>query len=381
MNSQTSLSPIEILDQLSRTGVFDHLSATEVKALRQRVPAHLSGTTHDIALAILAQSNAVLFWLPKLAGAIENPGDYLPHLERLRDISGDAFHFTEFDAEFVDVPHRIAAIRKRTLVRFVANEQPYEFMLFTGEKGVFDNYTWHYLNRVLADSGAQSRFYGLADSSSEAEPSIFNPIVFLTADQYEAISELGFVKIWRSNAWSTMQILGLIDELSGIGLFSHLSAQEIARAQRQLMRGYVNSPLAVVAAFPNLVHRFDAEMVYDPAEDYARLIQGAMGISRGVFEPHHVIVDLSSDDAHMGISFTYAGINFARKLEHRGSSDWVDFEYCRMINQALEETGTNGRLYTLETGDQTAALVFLTDSQFALIEQRSLLPLSNYQYL
>ena len=150
-----------------------------------------------------------------------------------------------------------------------------------------------------------------------------------------------------------------------IGLFSHLTIEEIADGRKKIMQSYITDPNELLRAFEDVVVEFDWETgnIENPYQDLTYRFAAA---SRGAFAPTAVSNEFDWDKQIAGLFFTVNGTLYSRKLEF--NDDWLDYEFLNLIEQAIKETVPDGRIYYLIDAGQYAGYIFLTDKQQRILK-------------
>jgi hypothetical protein len=106
--------------------------------------------------------------------------------------------------------------------------------------------------------------------------------------------------------------------------------------------------------------------VADGNDVYARTLEQWAAISLGAFRPRHVAERWSGPAGPVDVTLELDGS--ARSLRPRMLDDHLDMNLLGTIDGWLGEAGAPRRAATLETGDQTAFVTFLTADERARIQ-------------
>jgi hypothetical protein len=361
--------------RLDSAGCFSRTDAGGKAALLHTCLEQRPPDLPRLALQLLRDAGMVL-WLHQEENVIQDAQAVAAMLSRLSAISNGSLEYAALQVE----PAEPAPI-PRFLVRFNSAGASYEFLYEVRWRGRFNSsFATELLNRVLADQQADGRFYavpyqyhvgpaGAWDSWTDAGwPS---PVMFLTEDQRLTLNDLTGVQVAPAAIKRTDEILAIMDLFRESGVLDHVGAEHYRALLHTILREPFGSEMSLLAACPDVVDWFDCESLADVAPDYTRRIENIARISHGVFRPEKLDIQIYGNHEQAVIELSFAGTEHTWRVEAR--TDWFDLEYCRAINNGLEQAEIDGRVCFVETGDQTACLIFLTAAQKRFIEAHNLL--------
>jgi hypothetical protein len=238
----------------------------------------------------------------------------------------------------------------------------------------------------MAEAGIEERFHNISiiDEQGALQP---GAVIFLSPAQRRVLMEQNLIRMpWahdEANIWTLARIKETINELRGIGLFNHLDEKQIVVIQEQIRPEYIASPISILGEFPDTACWFDTEYIYHVIEAYTELVEKVSQISHGIFIPENISVIVGPEmlgyekKEFINLSFGYRGRDYSCDL--KDMDDWVDLSFIVLMNQALSEAGQAGRFYGIDTGDQTALVIFLTEQQRETIQQKDLFSLWEFR--
>lgn len=361
---------LTIFRQLAQVGLFAHLASDELAALERLARKSTATLLNDFLRELLTAARDTIVWAPEYGGIHLHPADFQRYILQLQKLAHDQFHMHDFQSQSVEIVKWDRAL-PYVLLQATFNSQAYEFNCPSIQYAITGPLA-DLLNRVLADVNADGRLFPF----ELLHPLGAGPrsgLLYLTPAQAERLKQARLGRVRPVESWSTRAITDLLDELEALGLFSHLPARIIKETRRELFRNDVSSELTVLAAFPDVYDIFDAECIDDPAQDYAAPIGRIGAITHGVFVVDNLTVQAAGDGAHILYSFTWRGELVSGRLEIQG--DWIDLGYCHMINALLQKAQIDGQLYPIDTGDQSACLIYLSGAQYHQVTARRLFPI------
>lgn len=172
------------------------------------------------------------------------------------------------------------------------------------------------------------------------------------------------------NRFSPTQIGKLIEEYEKIGLFSHLTMEEIATGKAEAQAKNPTSFVDILLCFPKNVVYFDWETgnLENPYEDLTKQFGE---ITRGQFIPQNIkdsfFQDLENRNRTTLYSFEFKDKYYEAHLKI--SSDWLDPTFLALIEKAMEEHQVVGKLYDCLDNGQAQGYIFLTPVQYEYLKK------------
>ncbi len=168
---------------------------------------------------------------------------------------------------------------------------------------------------------------------------------------------------------------GMIDVPTAEAIKSALEKNEILRDQNRKPR------LIDVLFAAGIVAWFDVETDQLPCR-HDLLVQRLGEASRGGFSPKAISEEWHQKkdddyDADYTLRFIHAGRGYVGRIRNFG--DWYDVERTViMVNRAVSDAGTAERFVAIDSGDQSAILVFARPDRLEVLAQKFHLPLLKY---
>jgi hypothetical protein len=332
----------ELFELFRELGLFDHLSSKELSAAEKRVKQIPHETPLLPVFVLLSAPYSAIFFGTGLAEQDE---------------------------------------RKYGLPNYVQTEFPIstsELQQITRGKFQFDSSddrsfpTLHpdpsdYVNELLDRKDLDERFYWILfrdDLVHNAGPYQQRMILFLSSKQRILLGRRMIFKFLESqaNTWTKIRVEDIFNTLKSLHLLDHFTSDEIEQSKDKALALDYKQTASILQCFPNLVYWIDAEMIYEPAEDYTDLLEGFRGISRGKFEPENIqITDADIYNPDFTISFKLGTNEYSIPMEYRG--DYVNWDFMDSINHILNKHEEPGGFHILPTNDQTAPIIYLDNDQ------------------
>jgi len=165
--------------------------------------------------------------------------------------------------------------------------------------------------------------------------------------------------------FSSADIERLVAYYQKLGLFSHLTAADIARGREAALNGAKSSYAEVLLSFSRVVYAFDWESA-NPPYPYAALTRELVAISRGGFTPAQVQDGFGTDyptTPTVPFSFQLNQRHYSVQLPVK--SDWLASQSVELMQQALREQHVSGQFYSCLDGE---GYIYLTPSQYQALK-------------
>ena len=315
---------------------------------------------------------------------IEPPNHYRPMFEMINRINEDV-DFELLNLELLEREDEFWGKEEYILVTLKQENSIYSSEIYYSDYIKVSSDFFKGINQILTDKGSSYRlFYTVIFCETEDCDSTYkygeNPvdahqfgIIPLTQNQAEAIRQSDVLTICcrEFDMVKTSEIERLINEYQKVGLFNGLSEDYIARQKDSILHNQLYDTDGIIYYFDTLFYNFDTE-TWNFENPYEEITLELINISRGKFQPTS-IVDEYEYDTNSKYSFILGGDKYETTLENY--SDWLDLSFMELMNRALSEQGIDGKFYTLDTGDQTATIVFFTQTQFKAVKEKDLMTL------
>jgi len=237
------------------------------------------------------------------------------------------------------------------------------------------------VNKYLADTGSSYRLYYA--NNSKGGTSIYSDkefgLIVLTEEQFKAwsTSNSDYFLFAQShdNSFNSKNVKGAIQTYKQLGLFSHLTDEEVDRGEKCVANKTVSSYQDILSCFPSSIVFFDWE-TGNLENPYESLTQEIAQASRGHFEVTEVQDNFedSWDEEKVNYSFKFKGQVYKRDLEMQG--DWLDPSFLDLVMTVMKENNVGGELHYCIDDGQANGFIFLTDGQYKYLfeHQKSLFP-------
>ena len=225
------------------------------------------------------------------------------------------------------------------------------------------------INKFLADKNSPFRLYfaNKKDKEGVYGKDIFG-VILMTQKQFETINEVFddyfIFKENHDNSFNSIKIASIIDDFEKIGLFSHLTQEEILIGKNKIQSASdIQTLLDILSYFPKCVLESDGEMgnVNSPYLDWTKRFSD---ISRGTFNPKNIkdsfLKDHDSKKKTTLYSFEMNGKVYKTNLEIK--DDWIDFTITSLIESAIKDNHVEGEFYYVNQ-----QFVFLTKQQHSFL--------------
>ncbi len=228
------------------------------------------------------------------------------------------------------------------------------------------------VNSWLSDQGSPFRLY---QASEEVVPESR----WVSQMRYDARSALILLteeqrRLWNDDIYflsrenhqsriTSAKIRAAIDAFERIGLFSHLSKQQIDSCRMEALYSGRHSWTSLLKLFPDVIHIFDWETsvfkypYVHHANAFSRIARGHFSISNAKDD-----FDISGKPkSKVHFSFDFNGKHYSRGLSFDG--DWLDPEFLEFIRYALADNNVPGTYFSCYSGGQESGYIFLTRNQ------------------
>lgn len=331
--------------------------------------------------------NAKHFDLSKYSN---NPVTYLEQIHKevatiLPELEFSDFKYSiEVDSNWTDKDY----ISRNVIVSIKVNGKTYKQKSFIAlddfiEKGTYlgkidDQEFFKIFNKILADNQSPLRLHrfggGLQAYGDNISHQHFGIIALLKeqtdmfkyANSYIQVSYENF-----KNSLTTSKIDKALKEFQSIGLFAHLTDEQIALAKEKIKEQDNQNLNNVLSAFPQIIYYFDTELsnIENP---YEELIREYGRITHGDFNPENISDDFDIEKGKIAtLMFKFNNKNYSRKFEING--DWIDSDFFEFTKSISIENNLKGQFYELYTGGQDAGIIYLTPKQYEYIRANKLL--------
>lgn len=230
-------------------------------------------------------------------------------------------------------------------------------------------------NKILADLQSPYRLHEVkAYQGNAVEWKVFG-IIALTKEQADLLHSAGvyFSPSYESfrNKLTSQKIEQAIEEYKKIGLLSHLTSEQIEKAQEKVSEQENSNLNDVLMAFPDVIYLFDTELgnLEDP---YAELIREFKKISHNDFNATEIFDNFDIEKKKkVELKFKIGAKSYSKTLKIE--NDWIDTEFFNFTKSVVLEQNLKGQFYELYTGGQEASIIYLTIEQYNYLRTNKLL--------
>ncbi len=230
-------------------------------------------------------------------------------------------------------------------------------------------------NKILADLQSPFRLHEVkAYQGNTVEWKKFG-IIALTKEQADLLHGGGvyFTPSYENfkNKLTSSKIEQVIEEYKKIGLLSHLTSEQIAKAKEKVSEQENINLNSVLLAFPNIIHIFDTELgnLEDP---YAELVREYKRISHNDFNAVEISDNFNIEkNKKTVLKFKIGTKSYNKTL--RIEDDWIDTDFFNFIKNVVIQNNLKGQFYELNTGGQEVGIIYLTKEQYDYLKTNKLL--------
>lgn len=227
-------------------------------------------------------------------------------------------------------------------------------------------------NKVLADLQSPYRLHRI--EQYESNNYRYFGIIALKQEQTEMFRRhYSYLRIGYENyrnALTSAQIEEAISGYQKIGLFNHLTQEQIISGAERVAQQSPKDLNDVLSCFPTVIYLFDTEL--GNLEDlYRELLEAFRDISHGVFNPQSISDNFDLDNEKATVKFSLGGKQHSRTLRIDG--DWVDPDFFGFVSETVDASRLEGKFYNLPGDGQIASVIFLTDEQYRMLRENKLL--------
>jgi hypothetical protein len=229
------------------------------------------------------------------------------------------------------------------------------------------------INKWLTDAESPYRLYTI--NTQNPIPGYFRQdqavLLLLKEGEADLVSKDVYVISRESydRRLSKKNIEKLLEQFTEVGLFKHLSKEEMDLAKMKVASNTMNSIEDILMQFPKTIVVFDWESgnLKNPYEELTTKFSFA---SRGAFTPTNITDEYKKGwekAKKIKYSFTFNSKKYEAMLPFKG--DWLEPEFLNMIKRALKENNVDGDIYYCIDNGQEGGYIFLTEEQYRFIKE------------
>ncbi|MDG1571951.1 hypothetical protein OZ410_06455 [Robiginitalea sp. M366] len=229
------------------------------------------------------------------------------------------------------------------------------------------------INKFLTDQNSEYRLY-FANNPEGGDyygKSKFG-LILLTEEQYEAWgtynADYFLFTQNHDNTFNSGHIKETIDQYRNLGLFDHLTDEEIEEGHNCVSNNLISSYAQLLSCFPKTVVYFDWE-TGNLENPYEELTISFSEASRGKFTPTNIVDTFAEDwqSEHSSFSFEFNNSKYASTLNM--ASDWLDPEFLSLIKKALADNQIDSNIYYCLDDGQASGYILLTQNQYETLSE------------
>lgn len=307
------------------------------------------------------------------------------------------FEPQDFSFELREVPTTYDPnfIEERAIIHFTAVGQRYTHAFsynfkHTGDEAMeeenqpkvyIDNRFHLGVNKFLADQDAPYRLYYA--NKVEAGKTLYSDtefgLILMTEDQFRAWGATTgsyFLSAQsHDNYFNTHQVEQIVATYEQLGLFVHLTPEEIAGGKIRVKAAQIDSYQSILACFPKTLVHFDWESG-NLENPYEELTQAFGNASRAAFRPENIVDTFAESWKKETVSFAFSFNGRKYEEQLKMNRDWLDPRFMELIEKALLENQVDGKIYYCLDDGQASAYIFLNGAQYQYLQekQESLFP-------
>ncbi|MBD2068627.1 type IV pilin-like G/H family protein [Leptolyngbya sp. FACHB-671] len=223
----------------------------------------------------------------------------------------------------------------------------------------------HLFNKILRDQASPYRVCIVANDG----------ILALTEEQARGYLGISLSTSQRSydNSLTSDRIQEILTLFEQIGLFNHLTPRQIDTGWQRVAQTLITHPYELLTAFDNMVvviEDWESGNVDNPYQAFTREFAAA---SHGAFAPTDISNEYDWENETAGQSFAVNGTRYSTELNFQ--DDWLDPNFFTFIQDVVEETSPESKLYPLYGEYELVGYLFLTEQQRQTLEAEELVTL------
>lgn len=230
-------------------------------------------------------------------------------------------------------------------------------------------------NKVLADLESPYRLHEVKGYKGNAVDWNKFGIIALTKDQAAMLHGGGvyFTPSYETfrNTLTSQKIDSAIEMYKAIGLFKHLTKEQIDASCINAVQRNNQSLNDVLSCFPSIIYNFDTELA-NLENPYEELLNEFSLISKQQFNPTNIIDNFSKPVSNsVLVEFSINGKRYSNRLLL--DNDWVDPAFFDIAQKAVSENVIDGQFYNLYSDGQDANVIFLSKKQEEFLRTNKLI--------
>ncbi len=237
------------------------------------------------------------------------------------------------------------------------------------------------INKYLADKNADYRLYFVNKSEpGQAYGRDEFAVILMTEKQVAAWGSYEpylFSRENHSNEFNTKNIQKFIATCDSLGLFSHITQEEIDEGYKCIEDLQDTDYQSVLYCFPKIIVAFDWETgnLENPYEELTLAFGEA---SRGAFTPTNIVdtFEKSWEMETTSYAFDFKGKTYHKELAVE--TDWLDYNFMELMEKAMDEHGVDGSFHDCCGSGQFSGYIFLSNVQHKYLKENHPALFSDY---
>jgi len=368
----------KFLDRLVDLKIMKQEAAARVQALS------LSFKLTDPMQILTECERAVVIDLNKFG---DYPQDYmLPLYQSISSILPE-LSFTDFDVKVERYKESYdTSWHYRTIVSLINSGQKYSHSDFYSPSDFNEDgrpdHAWKtgddivsIFNKILRDKQSSYRIHVIEAPRNNREDSSYQiGFLALTKAQQDSLHRGGtYLNIQYQkyrNAITSNSINNAIRIYKELGLFSHLTQDEIDSSISSIQQKQINYYSDILSCFRDLVFEIDPEFGVEEGM-YKQLTKELIAVSKNQFQPIDIVDTYHwKDRKSFDYGFTLNGKKYKAKLKQE--DDWLDPGFFELIEKAVAEQDKKGKFYPIYPNDGMR-YIYLTKEQYQILKEKNLL--------
>ncbi|MEM7655366.1 MAG: hypothetical protein AAF399_04495 [Bacteroidota bacterium] len=224
------------------------------------------------------------------------------------------------------------------------------------------------INRFLLDQQVPYRLFPLVKRGGDHSKIEAEGFVLLTEFQWEIWNKMPGEYLPKEESFdrtlSSSAISQTLAEYKRIGLFSHLTKEEIEEGDSEIRYQQIHSPLDLLRCYPKTIVSINPDSE-DFTTPYKQITLAFSNASKGYFQPYNIVDEFEKSwEAGMDSSkfeFSHHGNTFSTQFPISG--DRWHWDLCDLIEEAIEDNGVDIRLVQCLFNGYEVEYMFLTKQQ------------------
>jgi len=191
----------------------------------------------------------------------------------------------------------------------------------------------------------------------------YSTLLILTAFYLQSIVAQDNINQYNNIFLAKSHIDYLIDECQYLGLFDHLSTEEITIGRQIATEMPITTIPEILMCFPKMIAFFNWE-TSNLQNPYQELLLEFAAISRGYFVPEQIEDHFSTNRNKATTQFAFESNKQCYSKTFNRMGAFLSPKVLILMEQALKDLQVKGRWYICFSNPSAVAYLFLTDEQY-----------------